>query len=186
MASLSGAVEGAGTGASVGSVGGGWGAAIGGVVGGIAGLFKKKEKAVPITSPTTGSGSTSSPTGFTDAFTKGLSSLFGGGFSPFGGGSGTVSQTNNQAQNISQQNEVNVNNVLGNPFGGFDATTGQFDDFKLLSDVFAIKAAQDGSVLSSGASVSGSTPAARSSGFNPIFLILGGGVALYYLTKGKK
>lgn len=173
-----GAGQGAASGAATGTaVSPGWGTAIGGVIGGIAGLFspKSKDAAKPA--------STTAAPGYTDAFTKGLGSLFGeggGGFLPFmGGGSSPTNVT--QTQDVNQSTNLNVQNVIGSsPFGGFDPETG-LDPFKTIADVFAIKNASGGGtmILPSG------TPSTQKS-FNilPIILI-GGGVAAFLLLKGK-
>lgn len=164
-----GAAGGAGTGAVV---GGPIGAGIGGVLGGLGGLFSPSK-----------TGSTSGMPGLSDALTLGLGSLFGG------GGSGATPMTITQTQNVNQATQVDVQNVLGGPFGGGVTEDGSFDTMQALADVFKLRdamtaAASGGDTVVGGVSTIPTAPAKTN--WTPIILIGGGAVALLLLMrKGK-
>jgi hypothetical protein len=117
-------------------------------------------------------------TGLPEALGLGLGSLF----------SSKSSNVSTQTQNVGQNTNVDVNNVLGGrPFGNYDAATGSFDDYQAISDVYAIKAAQDQARLAQSASV---TPAPivqeTKKALNFLPLIVAGGLALTFVILRRK
>gem|GEM_PF-2922914 len=127
--------------------------------------------------------------GLADAFAKGLGSL---GIPGLGGGSSGPTNVT-QSQNVSQATDVTVTNVLGGrAFGGGVDEAGNFDVFQTISDVFAIKAAQDAQAAGSVSEGSISTPqipvtAKKPFNWTTILLIGGAGLGAYLLlNKNKK
>lgn len=128
-----------------------------------------------------GGGSPSgSPGGLGDALNAGLGSLF--------GSKSSASNTSNQTVETAQSTNVNVQNVLGSRnFGNYDPTTGEFDTFQALSDIFAIKTAQDQARLATGGGSAAAPAAEAKKPLNFIPLIVAGGLALaFYLTRKKE
>lgn len=185
VANLGGAVSGAGNGAITGgSFGGGWGALIGGVVGGIGGLFSKKPAQETSPASVLPAGGSSMPS-LTDALSFGLGSL---------GRTQGAPVNVNQSQNVAQDTNINLTNIIGGrEFGGTDLTTGDFDVFKTISDVFAIqdamKAAQtSGGTVNTGAVTAANAPATAAAKSNLTnYLFIGGLVlaGIYLFKKGK-
>lgn len=127
-----------------------------------------------------GGGSPSgSPGGLGEALNAGLGSLF--------GSKSSASNTSNQTVETAQSTNVNVQNVLGSRnFGNYDPSTGEFDTFQALSDIFAIKAAQDQARPATGGSTAAPAAEAKKP-LNFIPLIVAGGLALaFYLTRKKE
>jgi len=116
--------------------------------------------------------------GLGDALSTGIGSLF---------GSSKASNVSNQTQNVGQSTDVNVENVLGGrKFGNFDETTGQFDEYQAIADVYAIKAAQDQARLASSASQPASAAVTKTPlNFLPL-IVVGGAAAAFFLLRGRK
>lgn len=169
----SGAVSGAASGASV---GGPIGGVIGGVLGGLANAWSDK----PAGASGGGGG------GLASAFTQGLGSLgipgSGGGF--FGG---TTTQEVTQVQSVDQTNSINVQNILGRPFGEFNSEDQTFNPVTLISDVFRIKDAQDQQAASAAGPVSrGAQIVSSGAKIDPIMLIAGAALVLFAVLMSKK
>lgn len=115
--------------------------------------------------------------GLGDALNAGLGSLF--------GSSSKSSNVSNQSVSTDQSTAVNVQNVLGErKFGNYDEATGEFDTFQAISDVFAIKTAQDQARLAMPATQTAAPAAASSKPLNFLPLIIAGGLAVvFYLSK---
>ena len=117
--------------------------------------------------------------GLQDALQSGIGSLFGS----------SSSSRSVQEVNTTQYTGVNVENVLGGrKFGNYNEETGDFETFQAISDVFAIKAAQDQARLASSASVPAGTQSqtntAKPLNFTP--LIVAGGLALALILLRRK
>lgn len=116
--------------------------------------------------------------GLNGALTSGLGSLFGS----------KSSSSAVQTVNVGQSTDVNVSNVLGGrSFGNYDTETGDFDTFQALSDIYAIKAAQDQARLANTPTASATVEAKQTTPLNWMPLILVGALAgVLILTRSKK
>lgn len=124
--------------------------------------------------------------GLQSALTSGVGSLFPG------GGKSTSSSVTNQTVTTNQGTSVNVQNILGGrPFGNYNAETGDFDTFQALSDVFAIKSAQDqarlaGSVIENAVKAQNSTTPTTKKPLNFLpLIVVGGTAAAFFLLRRK-
>lgn len=179
--SLGNAAQGGVSGAAQGgTIGGGYGAVIGGVLGALTSAWADEDKTAA--NPTGQQSAGGGGGGLVSAFSSGLGSLGGGVFDL------SSTQTNVQTQEVSNDTNVNVNNILGGrTFGEFDAQSGNFDTLRLIGDVFAIKSAQDAESGTSQQPIKTVTQqVAAPNVIDPKLLVAGGALLLLFMLTRKK